>query len=133
MAVRLMPERQCHKCTRHKDWGCEAYKWREPDEDTLDERSECWINPADMPLAIDGEETYQCPRRTLKDDPQGWNRIFNFYAMYKNGFLPQEGSVIAQSNAAIEAFRIIDDVNSECDDELADRAKAKRDRHRGMQ
>jgi hypothetical protein len=125
-----MPERKCSGCTRQAEWGCSAFKWREPDPETVDER-ECWVNPADLPADIDGEQTFACPRQPLHQNPVYWQRLFLFYGMYKQGLLPQSGAVIDQSNKAIEVFRILDDVNQHCDKALEDRAALRRNRDRG--
>jgi hypothetical protein len=132
-AIRLLPERQCHKCKRQKDWGCEAERVPSGPEDhtaAQDENGEWWgwSNPAHLPIAVDGEETWACPRQDLKRRPQEWNTILFYYEFYRDkGLLPQPGSVMDQSNKALSIFRILNDVNAECDKAQADRARANRE------
>lgn len=109
-----MPERSCVGCKSQREWGCYAKKYREelPGEDPAD----AWVDPAFLPLEIDGDENhFACPRQPLKEDPYGWKRTLLYYGMYQKGFMPQEGAVMDQSNRAIEVFRILDTVNQEVD------------------
>ena len=115
-----MPERSCHGCVKQKEWGCTATRSEVPKGTTgavpgPNWRWWSWTNPAALPLTFDGEETYACPRQTLNEDRSAWNRTFLFYGMFKAGHLPQAGAVMDQANKALEVFRIIDDVNAECD------------------
>lgn len=48
-----------------------------------------------------------------------------FYNLYKNGFLPDPGSVVDQSNHLLETLRIIDDENASADKALTEKAAAK--------
>jgi hypothetical protein len=121
-----MPERQCNNCKRQDDWGCTAFKWREPDEETLDEREECWVRPASLPLEIEGEVTFACPRQHINENPQFWSTMWRYYGMYKAGFLPQAGAVSDQSNKAVSIFAILDDINARCDKVLLEKPKEKR-------
>ena len=52
-----------------------------------------------------------------------------YYGMYRKGHLPQVGAVMDQSNKAIELFRVLDEINFECDAalEAEDRAKRRRE------
>lgn len=121
MAIRLLPERQCAGCAKQVEWGCHAV--RHVVHDDLGRpvmgadggQMMNWHQPARLPLSIDGEETYACPRQTLLRRPREWNRLLTFYGMFKRGFLPEAGAVIDQSNKLIEAFRIMDEANYECD------------------
>lgn len=74
-----------------------------------------WHKPAKTPLGVLGEDIYSCPRQDLLHRPREWAAILKFYGMYKSGHFPDRGSVVDQSNKAIELFRIIDDANAECD------------------
>lgn len=120
-----MPERQCVGCTNKVEWGCNALKWKEPDNDTVIEADECWVSPAYMPLTVDGEDTYACPRQTLHRYPGEWHRLLMFHSMYRAGHLPQKGAVLDQANVMIEAFAILDGANAEIDAELNKRAAAR--------
>ena len=119
-----MPERSCRSCKRQKEWGCTATKAEVPKGTPgavpgTDGNWWLWTNPAHLPLTFDGEETYACPRQTLREDPSGWNNLLMYFSMFKSGHLPQAGSVVDQSNKGLEILRIIDDVNHECDLALA--------------
>jgi len=132
-AIRLLPERQCHKCKRQKDWGCESERVPSGPEDhtaTQDENGEWWgwKNPSHLPLSVDGEETWACPRQDLKRRPREWNTMLFYYGFYKQkGLLPQPGAIMDQSNKAMSVFRVFDDINSECDEQLAARNNSQRE------
>lgn len=115
-----MPERQCAGCVKQKEWGCRAKRFPAADKEPgakpdRDGRWWRWESPASLPLTFDGEDTYACPRQDLRERPFAWHRMLLFYGMYKNGFLPQPGSVMDQSNKALQVFSILDAVNAECD------------------
>lgn len=118
MAIRLMPELSCSGCTKQTELGCHAFQFREPEEG--EDPRDTWVNPAFMPITLDGEDTYACPRQTLYQNPGEWNELLKYYGFYTKGFLPETGSIIDQSNALIEAFQILDGVNSECDNSKRD-------------
>lgn len=113
MAIRLMPDRQCSGCTSQEEWGCTAKRIKpdDPDEDPQDS----WQNPAYMPITLDDEDTYACPRQHIHENPRYWAQLLKFYSFYKNGYLPQAGAVIDQANQLMEAFRILDQTNADCD------------------
>jgi hypothetical protein len=105
-----MPERSCNGCTRQKEWGCTASKSEVPPgtkgaAPSLDGKTWwLWTNPSRLPLMFDGEQTYACPRQHLKANGHAWHKVLLCYGYYKAGFLPQAGSVIDQSNKAVELF-----------------------------
>lgn len=109
-----MPERNCVGCKRQDEWGCTAKRWRDPKQGEPD-GPENWLNPAYLPITLMGEDVFACPRQTLKEAPYYWAWLLKFYAMYRKGHLPDKGSVLDQSNKAVELFRILDDVNEQCD------------------
>lgn len=115
MAIRLMPDRECQGCVQQDEFGCFAKKWREPEPD--EDPRNAWVNPAHIPITLDGEEFYACPRQTLREDPREWGHLLRYYGFYLKGFLPQPGSIIDQSNCLMEAFRVLDAVNAECDEQ----------------
>ncbi len=90
---------------------------------------ENWVNPAYLPITVKGEEMYACPRQTLHEQPEVWNRLFLYFQMFKNGFLPDAGAVVDQSNVLLEMLRIMDDENVNCDQALADIHKARQARN----
>ena len=125
MAIRLMPELSCAGCTRQEELGCTAFQFREPtiNEDPRDS----WHNPAYLPITLDGKDTYACPRQTIYEEPEFWGRLLKYYGFYLKGFLPEDGSILSQSNSLMEAFRILDAVNAECDEN----AREKKTRPKG--
>ena len=126
-----MPERQCVGCKRQTQWGCEAVRYPSTKEDPAakperDGNWWGWMKPASLPLNIDGEDTYACPRQDLKANGPSWSRMLMFYGLYKKGHLPEVGAVIDQSNKAMQVFRALDDANHECDVAIDERDRAKR-------
>lgn len=116
MAGQLFPERDCAKCTdRHKkEWGCEGN--------------------AILPIVIDGEIENTCIRRPILDNPQWFNEVFTMYNMYKNGFLPDEGTYLAQTLSFLQIINIIDMTLAECDkiEEQDKQRKARNKRRSGI-
>ena len=57
-----------------------------------------------------------------------------FFSMFKDGFLPQQGAIVDQSNKAVEILNVMNTVNGECDEEVnrRERAKANRNTHGRM-
>lgn len=98
MASELFPERDCAKCTDRlkEEWGCNG--------------------DATLPITIDDEILYTCIRRPLLDRPGWFNEIFTMYKMYKNGFLPNEGSYLAQPPTFLQMVNIVDVTLSDCED-----------------
>jgi hypothetical protein len=125
-----MPERQCAGCTRQAEWGCEAFKY-ETEKETKGARKDrdgryyAWHKPALYPLDVEGEQTWACPRQDLKREPRGWSRLLFFYDHYQNGFLPQAGAVVDQTNKAMELFRVLVIANADVD-KAQDDAKKRR-------
>jgi hypothetical protein len=118
-----MPERQCSGCTNQVAWGCDAEPY-----DFLKEDGEVevrWMNAANGFVQLNGEDLKACPRQHLKRNPQLWSRMFLFYGMYKQGFLPDQGAVVDQSNFAMEVFRAMDAIGRDCDDALDDERNRK--------
>lgn len=50
-----------------------------------------------------------------------------YYSFYKQGMLPQPGAIMDQANKAMAVFRILDDVNAECDRQPTDRTRGARE------
>jgi len=125
-----MPERKCTGCLRQEEWGCEAYRVPSSTEDrqaipNAKGKWWRWHKPARMPLMVDGEETYACPRQDLLQRGAVWNQMLLYYGYFKKGHLPQACAVMDQSNKAMEVFRIIDDASAEADQALLDKDKAR--------
>lgn len=68
-------------------------------------------------MEIDGEVVWQCPRRTIKDDPNSWGRLLRLYSGYKNGMLPFIGGTAAQPAKIMMAFAVLDEMKQDCDEE----------------
>jgi len=133
-----MPERKCHACTRQKEWGCTAQKVLSDQKDHTAEKGADgkwwgWKNPSHMPMQIDGETIWCCPRRDIRDKGREWAHMLMYYGHYQKGFLPQAGSIVDQSNYAMEAFRVLEQVNAECDEAENDRRRAGEERNKAAQ
>ena len=127
----MMPERQCNGCKKRVEWGCEAERHPSDKENPAaqpDKNGNWWVwsKPSILPMIVDGEESYACPRQDLRQHPMEWNKMLLFYGLYKKGHLPERGSVLDQSNRVVEIFRILDDVSFECDQAADAAAIAKR-------
>ena len=84
-----------------------------------------WRSPAHLPLTVDGEESWACPRQDLKRRPGEWNAMLFYYGFYKKGHLPQAGAIIDQSSKAMAVFRVFDDINAECDQAEVEKMRGK--------
>ena len=115
VALVLLQDRDCAVCTRQTEWGCNA---------SPGDQGGAWLDHAVLPIRIDGEEVWRCPRRPIKDDPGYWRRLLFFYGMFKKGHLPDPGAVSEQSNKAMQMFAIVDDVVADCAAEQANRRSA---------
>jgi len=125
-----MPERNCASCKKQTEWGCEAERYPSTEEDPAampDQNGKWWgwKNPAHIPLTFDGEETYACPRQDVRRRGAEWGQILLYYGFYQKGHLPMAGGVTDQSAKAMEVFRILDDVNLECDQALLEKERNK--------
>ena len=125
-----MPERQCVGCKRQADWGCEAERYPSSKDDPLavvDRQGDWWrwSNPARLPMTVDDEQTWACPRQDLHRRGYVWHQMLLYYGFYKKGHLPQLGAVMDQSNKAVEIFRIFDAINAECDEAQLNKVTAR--------
>ena len=116
-----MPERKCEGCKNQVMWGCFAESTGALDENGRGK----WSNPALIPLVIDDEEIWRCPRRPIKDEPAYWSRLLFAYGFYKKGILPDAGALTDQSNKAVMLFGVIDDISQECVDVKIERERDK--------
>lgn len=98
MASELFPERDCSTCTNIKkeQWGCNG--------------------DAKIPIEIDGEMSTTCIRRPMFDNPAWFNEVYTMYKMYKAGFLPNEGSYLAQPPSFLQLINVIDSTLADCDE-----------------
>ena len=112
----MFPERNCSRCTRQIEYGCNA---------TVDEDG-VWKDKAFLPIQLEeGEESWVCPRRPLKDEPEKWSSIMFFYGMYKKNILPDDGALVGQASKAMDIFSLLDSVTSECKETLEEDTRVK--------
>jgi len=111
VALMLLQERDCAVCNRQAEWGCHARQSADAS----------WERKAALPLRIDHEEVFRCPRRPIKDDPAFWRRLLFYYGMFKKGHLPDPGAVAEQSARAMQLFGLLEDAVAMCQQELAAR------------
>lgn len=123
-----MPERRCDTCKRQAEWGCTAKRIRWPEEGEED-GPENWKDPASLPVAMDGEELWACPRQPLRENGRWFGRLFLLYGLYAKGFLPNAGAVADQVNATVELFTIIDQANADCDEILEEQRRVDKTRN----
>ena len=72
-----------------RKWGCDAERI-EAGEKIV------WKNKAELPIQIDGEDWWGCPRRPIKDFPAEISQILSTMQNLKRGFLPYSGGVRQQ-------------------------------------
>lgn len=108
MAISLFPERDCTTCTakQKRNWGCEG-------------------NAQEI-IELDGEIMDTCIRRPLLDNPLFFNEAFELYRFYKDGFLPNEGTFLAQPLSFRQLIIIIDSALEECNSIREDSDKTKK-------
>ena len=102
-------------------WGCDAVETDEPDP-LSGGTGHLWKNAAKIPLTIDNEMIWRCPRRPLLDDPAYWSKLLFSYSLFRDGHMIDEGSVSSQSFKAMTLFGIIQDAMAAVETEKAERA-----------
>jgi len=132
----LLPERDCSRCTRQVEWGCYAEPERDLDTNEVvrDEDGEVvWRDPAVTPVEVDDELQWQCPRRPVLDDPSYWRDLLFYYGEYRNGRLPDDGPVTAQSNRGLRLMQSAEAARAGCDqrERELDAARRSRGKRRG--
>lgn len=92
LALDLLPEFQCDTCTAHQKLsrGCET--------------------DAPIPLELDGETLFRCPRRPLLENSSLYADLFWLYQSHKEGHLPESTNLglLGQPNKLLQMFRVID-------------------------
>lgn len=90
LAVSLLPERDCATCTVHqkRNWGCE--------------------DDAEVPLDMEGEEVWRCPRRFFLDNTAYVSELLWLYGQWQKGFMPEEGGISSQPHKLVRSVKIID-------------------------
>lgn len=83
-----------------------------------------------MPLRIDGEDHYRCPRRPIYEDPESFSELFFLWGGYNKGFLPEPGGIYSQPAVLVEHFKTIEGALVMCQRERDRREKVKQTRVR---
>jgi hypothetical protein len=98
LAVYLLPERECHKCSASlkKQWGCST--------DTM------------LPVLIDNEQLTRCPRRPFLENPLWYNAIFQSSAYQEKGMLTEPGTWLDQPAKLIQALQVVSQGASDAQD-----------------
>lgn len=89
-----------------------------------------WGCETDTPIALifDGEETKRCPRRPIKEDPQRYALVFEQYAAYMKGYLPDEGALLSQGYRFTRTISIVGNAMAEAKVALDERERIKQAR-----
>ncbi len=104
-------------------WGCDA---EETDKEDPQTGEKIWIKAAQVPLVMDGENVWRCPRRPIKDDPKYWEKLLFHYQLFRDGYLTDGGSIMDQSFKAITLFGAVQDIQSEADRQKAENEAVRR-------
>lgn len=107
LALALLSERNCKTCTaaQKAQWGCT--------EDAV------------IPMRMDGEDYYRCPRRPFLDQPELVNSVLSAYQSYIKGYLPDPGSLEDQGYRYVVSMFLVDAAVNEAKEELDRRARSK--------
>ena len=92
----MFSNRDCVTCTEtnKRQWGCEGN--------------------AEMPIRIDDEEIWTCPRRPILDHPEFFAEVLGAYRDYQKGFLPEPGGTMSQPKRLMQCFKVIEHTVNEC-------------------
>jgi hypothetical protein len=69
---------------------------------------------ATLPLTIDGEQDFTCPRRPLLDDPAPYNELFSYANALQSGILPDDGGLQSQPHRLMQLVKLVGYFRSEC-------------------
>lgn len=69
---------------------------------------------AALPLTVDGEDIFRCPRRPILEEPVYFSAVFRAYGDYQRGILPENGGVLDQPARLLQSFRVIDEAAADC-------------------
>ncbi len=125
IAVYSLKDRNCVGCKRQKEWGCDAERTVKSWDEKGKPREIEWKRPALVPLLIDGEEWFQCPRRPLKDNPLYWNFLLSQFVYYRAGHLPAGPAIQDQPAKLMTLLREINGVIGELQENERSRPKHK--------
>lgn len=85
-----------------------------------------------MPIRIEDEEWFQCPRRPLKDHPRFYAELIRHWHFYRNGFLPDPGGLNQQSYALVRMLHHMDGIVEEVREAKRSEEEARRKRQAAL-
>jgi hypothetical protein len=108
----------CSTCSpaKQKEYGCNAKQ----DENGV------WIDKSLIPITLDGVDTWQCPRRPVKDDPAYFGELMGLYNLYAEGVLADEGAIMSQATKYVTLMRLVHSTVNECEAQKLEDAKNRR-------
>lgn len=80
---------------------------------------------AQLPLKLNGEELWRCPRRPVLEDPDGFRFWLGLYRNYQLGVLPEAGAWLDQSSMTVEVFKVLDYAYSRVEEHRASERERK--------
>ena len=80
---------------------------------------------AQLPLKLNGEELWRCPRRPVLEDPDGFRFWLRQYRNFQNGVLPDPGSWLEQASMTVEVFGVLDYAYSRVEEHRASERERK--------
>jgi YHS domain-containing protein len=118
----MMPELDCATCTEAQkiERGCYAVQLEDGK----------WERGSIIPTQIDGKDYYFCPRRIVNESKDLLFDVLEAYAHYKNGFLPDPGSINEQPHRLMKLVLLVAKVIAECEEQQRQEA-VKKTKHNG--
>jgi hypothetical protein len=97
LARELLPAYDCGTCTERlkKSRGCDG--------------------PPEQPVTLAGQPLDRCPMRPYLDAPVEVNELVTLYRWYKQGMLPDPGTVLDQPSTFVDAMLVIDGALAEAE------------------
>lgn len=80
---------------------------------------------AQLPLKLNGEEVWRCPRRPVLEEPDGFRFWLGLYRNYQLGVLPDPGSWLEQASMTVEVFKVLDYAYSRVEEHRASERERK--------
>jgi hypothetical protein len=98
LALYLLSERDCATCTdaNKTHWGCNTN--------------------ATIPLVLDGENLWRCPRRPYLDRPDWYNSIWQSVSYEEKGMLTEPGTWLDQPAKLVEGSTVVRTAHAEAED-----------------
>lgn len=75
------------------------------------------LQPIVMVEAGERIEWTECPRRPIKDDPQGYGELFVLAGAYERGMLPEDGGLQSQPYRVMRLIRLVEHFRAVCFEE----------------